>query len=72
MQTKPASTYVAPRNGQRLRTSRDEILYVRIAPLDAQEMRRLASKEDCTFAAMARKLLGLGLRNYPRGTTGPL
>ena len=45
---------------------------MRIAPLDAQEMRRLASKEDCTFAAMARKLLGLGLRNYPRGTTGPL
>ncbi|MFC4623092.1 hypothetical protein ACFO3A_12815 [Comamonas nitrativorans] len=71
MQTKPASTYVAPRNGQRLRTSRDEILYVRIAPPDAQEMRRLADKEDCTYAAMVRKLLGLGLRTYPSGGHRP-
>lgn len=55
--TKPQAT---PKH----RLTFDEILYIRIDPQDAAQVRQIAVNEGRKYTATVRKLIGLGLKTY--------
>lgn len=42
----------------------DEILYIRIDPQDATQVRQIAAEEGRKYTATVRKLIGMGLKAH--------
>lgn len=53
-----------PEAAPKRRRTFDEILYIRIDPQDASQVRQIAAAEDSKYTATVRKLIGLGLKAY--------
>lgn len=52
-----------PAPSKRRRTF-DEILYIRIDPQDATQVRQIAAEEGRKYTATVRKLIGMGLKAH--------
>lgn len=57
----------APPKKTRRRTF-DEILYLRMDPHEAGQVRQIATAEGKKYSATVRKLIGLGLQTYRQQT----
>ncbi|MBD9400822.1 hypothetical protein [Comamonas sp. CMM02] len=53
-----------PEAAPKRRRTFDEILYIRIDPQDASQVRQIAADEESKYTATVRKLIGLGLKAY--------
>ncbi|WP_284336733.1 hypothetical protein [Comamonas sp. NoAH] len=53
-----------PQPAPKHRRTVDEILYLRVDPLDAAQVRQIAVAEGRKYTTTVRKLIGLGLKAY--------